>query len=585
VIHTIYSSLPTFKKLQFKQGLNILLADKTKASTSKDTRNGAGKSSVLEVIHFLLAGSCDKDSIFRNPALIDYSFSMEIDLGGHPVAIERTGSEPSEMMVVTDETGAWPVEPTEDKKTHERTIPTAKWDLVLGSLMFGLAAAGRGAREPYSPTFRGLFAYFARRAPGGFFEPHLTFQQGKSAIWQVAISYLLGLDWTVSRRWQSVRDEEQQLEALRKAVGDNVLGDIIGESAELRAAIAVSARKAEDLRARLAAFEVLPDYRAFEQEAAETTHEIEKLANENVVDEGQITSLSESLTNEVAPSFDDLGTLYREVGVILPDSVVKRFDEAKIFHESIIRNRRLYLQGELNAAKQRISQREIAKTRLAERQAVLLRLLQSTGALDHLTKLQSELGRIESESASLRHRYDAAQALESGMANLAIKRNTLFLLLQKDFREQRDTLQKAIVVFEEISARLYKKAARFTPQETANGPEFPIEIHADRSPGIRNMQIFTFDLMLMIILASRKTGPGVLIHDSHLFDAVDGRQVGAALSIASEMATRFGFQYIVTLNTDKVIEYPANFNPDAHILPVRLTDATDSGGLFGIRFQ
>jgi len=96
-----------------------------------------------------------------------------------------------------------------------------------------------------------------------------------------------------------------------------------------------------------------------------------------------------------------------------------------------------------------------------------------------------------------------------------------------------------------------EKPAKFTPTETPNGPSFKIEGQADRSPGIANMQIFCFDVMLTRLMAERGIGPGFLVHDSHIFDPVDSRQVGAALQYASRMATELGIQYIVTLNSDK----------------------------------
>jgi uncharacterized protein YydD (DUF2326 family) len=92
--------------------------------------------------------------------------------------------------------------------------------------------------------------------------------------------------------------------------------------------------------------------------------------------------------------------------------------------------------------------------------------------------------------------------------------------------------------------------------------------------------------MLMLLSLKRGRSPGFLIHDSHLFDGVDKRQVGKALALGKELADKHGFQYIVTMNTDDVPkEVPAGFSVEAHALPVRLTDATEDGGLFGFRFD
>jgi len=76
-----------------------------------------------------------------------------------------------------------------------------------------------------------------------------------------------------------------------------------------------------------------------------------------------------------------------------------------------------------------------------------------------------------------------------------------------------------------------------------------------------------------------------LIHDSHLFDGVDGRQIISALQIGAKTASELGFQYIVTLNEDDAFkETIEGFNLNDYVLPVSLTDATENGGLFGCRF-
>ena len=100
------------------------------------------------------------------------------------------------------------------------------------------------------------------------------------------------------------------------------------------------------------------------------------------------------------------------------------------------------------------------------------------------------------------------------------------------------------------------------------------------------MQIFCFDMMLMKVLASRNTGPGFLIHDSHLFDGVDNRQIAHDLKVGAELADAHGFQYVVTLNSDTLpLDVLPGFDVKKHVLHTRLTDATDTGGLFGMRFE
>ncbi len=143
----------------------------------------------------------------------------------------------------------------------------------------------------------------------------------------------------------------------------------------------------------------------------------------------------------------------------------------------------------------------------------------------------------------------------------------------------------AIATFQDISNSLYEDAGSLTLNPTENGLKIEIQIQGERSRGIQNMQVFCFDMMLMQLCAARGIGPGFVIHDSHLFDGVDERQVGKALYIGAETASRCGWQYIVTINEDDLPQtVPEGFNLEDYMLPVRLTDEREDGGLFGFRF-
>jgi uncharacterized protein YydD (DUF2326 family) len=347
----------------------------------------------------------------------------------------------------------------------------------------------------------------------------------------------------------------------------------------------VAEARLQKLKSQIAAFRVLPQYRELEAEADLITSKLNQLANANVIDAATIRDLERAVQSEAPPPLPDLERIYAEAGVALPGLTVRRYGEVQSFHESIVKNRRDYLAGELDAAKQRVEGREREKQQLDERRASVMSLLRSHGALEQFASLQAEAGRLESEVASLRQRFGAAEQLEGTKNELEIERNRVTLRLRRDFTEQNARLSEAILAFEETSKRLYESAGSMTVEVTGNGPEFQFHMQGSRSKGIKSMQIFCFDMMLMSLCAKRGIGPGFLVHDSHLFDGVDGRQVISALKVGAEAAEALGFQYIVTMNEDDAFKEKADgFDLKDYVLPVALTDATEDGGLFGFRF-
>jgi uncharacterized protein YydD (DUF2326 family) len=487
------------------------------------------------------------------------------------------------IIAAGDATG-WPITP-EISDDGERILTVKDWDRLLGILMFDLDSMDRRKRVAYEPSFRSLFPYFVRRSPGGFIEPHLYFIKIKPGVWQVGISCLLGLDWSIPQEWQKVRDEEQEIKQLKSAVGQGELSEIVGQKAHLRAEIASTETAVQRFGERLETFQVLPDFRTYEQRASELTRKLGALADENTLDIELLSQLETAIASETPPQTVDLERVYSEAGISLPGIALKRFDEVRKFHESVIANRRSYLGGEIESANRRIANRENEKNILEGERQQIMAILKSHGALEQYSKMQGDYGRKTADLELLRKRFTAAEKIEEGLTRLRIRREELLLRLRQDYTEQAGAIKNAIVTFGEISSLLYQKAATFTPTETPNGPQFKIEFQGERSPGLSNMQIFCFDMMLMRIVTAKKLGPGFLVHDSHLFDPVDERQVGTAVAVGAELSVRDDFQYIITLNSDKTIATPPGFDVNKYRLPVQLTDATDDGGLFGMRFD
>ncbi len=576
MIYRIYSDLPHFKAIVFKPGFNLLLADKSANATDKQTRNGSGKSSLLEVIHFLLGSNCDKDSIFRTPALNGAMFGMDFDVGGGSrTNVERTGSGPAKVIVAGD-FSTWPAVPT---KKNPATLSNEQWKTVLAKLMFGVDLV----EVAWSPSFRSLISYFVRRErSGGMKDPMSQAAQQALVDQQVQISYLLGLDWHVAHAWQGVRDREKALKTLR-----NGLSDVLGTAATLRSQRFVEEARVERLRVTLAEFRVLEEYESLEREASQITRRLSHLSDENILDQRYLDELSASIEAEKPPEPEALEALFAEVGVTLPGLVRARFEDVAAFHESVLRNRQAYLHAERTATRERIAARNAEKLPLDARRSDLMKVLRSSGALAHFTQLQSELSKAEARLEALRQKEQMAETAEAGELRLKVERAHLVEQLRREYTEEELQIRRAVVLFQEISTRLYEAehTGVLSIEPTENGPTFHTHIPSDKSKGVNNMRIFCFDMMLMLLSIERGRSPRVLVHDSHLFDGVDERQTGRALALGAKLAHAHNFQYIVTMNSDAVPKtLPDGFDLAPHTLDVRLTDATDDGGLFGLRF-
>lgn len=597
MIHRLYSTDRRFKTLKFRPGLNVLLADKAATAKSTDTRNGAGKTSVIELVHFVLGGDWDRST---DPEIIEDSFGLEIELGGQLVNVRRSGSSRGRVFFSEPlDSTKWPLQP--ERRPEGLSIRVEDWNALLGQFCFQLPVEHH--EEKFRPKFRGLFSYFARRVKvGGFLHPQAIHQQQKLWDQQVAVTYLLGLDWTIPRDMERIRAKERIRHGLRKLLAEEeaaaaaaadpdsalrtrlFLGEALPDSAVLRTRLTLGEKRASTLRRSLSEFQVVDEYHTLETEADEITKELNQLSDQNTIDKQIVSDLERALSLEAPPDSADLRVVYEEAGLLLPPDILRRFDEVRAFHESVIRNRQVFLDAEIRSARVRINEHERRQRERHERRAQILGILQTSGALESFTELQTEYARVQAAVEHVRRQHEHALEFENVGREVVIERSQLEARLAINQLEQAEQIQRAVLNFGEISKRLYTKPGRLIVSRALTGPPIKIQIPRLDSEGVSSMQIFCFDVTMAQLMIERQSGPGFLIHDSHLFDGVDARQISRALRIAEEICQDLGIQYITMLNTDIAHEVASEgFDIDRVAMATVLSDQ-EGGGLFGRPF-
>lgn len=195
MILSIGSSIETFKTVRFRRGLNVLLADMTDGSTEGHTRNSAGKSSLVEIVHFLLGGEADKKtSLFKAAGIVEHSFTAVLRIRGRVVRVTRRCAEVRRIYIDERRALRLGLALQRDEETGERYVTLDEWKEYLGWAWFALPrnSAGTPFDAKHAPTFRKLIGYFARRSRDiGFAHIDRFYGSQSASDAQVALSYLL----------------------------------------------------------------------------------------------------------------------------------------------------------------------------------------------------------------------------------------------------------------------------------------------------------------------------------------------------------------------------------------------------------
>tara|TARA_R110001583_G_scaffold94384_3_gene237883 strand:- start:532 stop:2079 length:1548 start_codon:yes stop_codon:yes gene_type:complete len=514
----------------------------------------------------------------KSEALKKSTFNLSLSINGHNLKIARKGISPSKVTVEEDADNVLPVIIEDGIKC----ISNGQWLDYLGKQVFGIHFTSNELK--HSISFRMLFSYFARSGKG-FDVPEKTFPLQARWQFQVALTYLLKLNWKLVRQFEAIRQKDKLIKALIKASNEGALKGVIGTSSELTTEIHLKNDRITQLKNTLTEFKVLPEYRDKEKRATEITQELSLLSVDDISDKEWLASLERTVLEEEQPDNSKVKRLFEQANSEFPELISKKFEEFQAFHSSIISNRKIHLAEEMDSIKERIAKRENKKNVLDIERSEIMNLLRSHGALDQFYLFQSELNKFEAQVELLKQKLEATKNLAVQKTDIKIDKSKLQKKVLIDHTERDKAIEEAVVTFSKISEALYDESGRFTIEPTDDGPKFEFDIPDKKSTGKSKMQIFCFDMMMMKLWANEKFRPKVLIHDSILFDGVDERQVSRALYFGAKWAKEYGFQYIVTMNSDDFPDMSSfqDFNIKDHLVDLKITDS-ENGGLFGFRF-
>lgn len=581
MIFSVRCDKPSFKTVEFKPGFNVVLAERTKESKDKDSRNALGKSLLIEIIHFCFGADLEQGKGLAVPNLKDWTFTLDLSLHGKKYSISRNTLDYGRIILNGDFSN-WPIKPETDEESGVYYLKIRDWRNLLGFFMFDLPI---GIEKKYKPTFRSLFSYFCRRGPSAYHDPFKQFGQQREWDVQVNNSYLLNLNWEYASDLQRLKDQENVLSVLKKAASQGLLKEFIGSIGELEALKINLEEQVKSGEVNIKSFKVHPQYHQIQDDIDRLTVQIHALVNECNISNQILKKYKENIQEEKDVSVEKIREIYEQAGIVFPDKVTKRIDDVLNFTKEVVKNRKDYISSEISRLEGEIKRCDAEIEAISDKRAKSMEVLATHGAFEEYMKLQERHTERVNQLKEVQGRIDNLRRFEEGKSALKIEKEQLLIQARRDLQAREAQRSTAIKYFNDHSQSLYSESGILSIEFSETGYKFNVDIKGSGSQGIGHMKVFCYDLSLMKIWSKNKDVPGFLIHDSIIFDGVDERQIAKALELAKLESERSGFQYICTMNSDTIpkTDLKADFDFDKYVV-VKFSDATPDGGLLGIRF-
>ncbi|ONK11203.1 DUF2326 domain-containing protein [Streptomyces sp. MP131-18] len=577
MLRKISANFDSFQPITFKAGFNVILADMGPGASEKHSRNARGKTTLIQAINYCLGGTLAKPLAPLGAS--GWSFSLELDLFGETITATRNVKGGSRLHLRYPNALSGAFEPYVDEST---SVSVDDWKFLLGLGLFSLDRPSVSGDRGISP--RTLLSYVIRTE--AVKDPLKIIPQQAAWSSRQHIAYLLNLNWELVRDLSRLEENATTYKAIAKATKKNLLPRALRPEPELMLELVEAQRELEELRSRVANFQIVDDPDRLISRADSVTEELKELRNEALVDRRMIELYAQSIegghdTGE--PSAAVVADLYEEMQRAFSADALQSFEAVEAFHRQVMSNRRRFLSVELERLRSQQAERDERIRSLTRARNDILAVLNAGGALEELVALQDEsskaAARVAEIEAALRNVREVAQALE----DVRLEKAQLRQETARDLNSNRRKLDDVATQFDRMMQELYGVGGVLTAEVDDLGHKFSIRVSTSASGGVTRMQLLCFDLTLMSEGVGEGHHPGFVVHDSVVFDGVDPRQIAAALTLVKETVTDNTCQYICTMNSNDVPESvrEENWFRDG---TRRIVLDTEEGGILGIQF-
>ncbi|MEI6296494.1 MAG: DUF2326 domain-containing protein [bacterium] len=544
----LYSIPPTFDPIEFREGVNLILGEKVseaKSGPRKDKKtNGVGKSMSVEFINFCLFKDADSSRVTKIPFdkfSYDTRICLDLVIDGKKVTIERTINDPDKPSIEVDG----------DISLYKNTNDAL---LYLTNLFYEKNKEDKLDR----PSFRELIGPLIRDENSEFKDIvncyDLREKIPNSDLVKTHL-YLFGINPLLVKEMKKIikeiEEKSQTQGHIKKRITDSGKKKISDVKAELNALELELSRAGDSLDK----FRVEPIFQQNQDILVKIDSNIEKLRTRQIALKYELRRI-ESMPKVENINTSDIQIVYDKFKAGLGEIVSKSINEILDFKKKIEKYQNLLINERADEVRSEVQKIQEELNSLDEKRADLLIHVDKNDSLSILKEGFYTYTKKKDEYATTQANLDEFERINREVVILRIKKDNLFSELDAKIFEISKVIKDFNKTIAEINEYIMGNAGVSFDISTVNKAsskqivKLDLRIPDDGSHSVDRTKVFIYDISLMLNKDTNKRHPMFLIHDN-IFD-VDQDTLVQSLNFLAEQEVKTNFQYILTLNRDKI---------------------------------
>ena len=583
----LYSNDARFHSIVFNDGLNVVLGKVTRRYDMLRDSHNLGKSSLIEVLDFMMLKELKADSFFKKYANIfsSHIFYIELLLNDSTyLTIRRAVANPNNISFIKSEVSC---------ECHEHT----KWDVTLPltkskeylnrQLAFNVLTG---------VNYRSTVSFFLRTQKdyNNVFQLSKNFK-GKQKNWKPVVFELLGYGPEKLIEKYDLDKQLEDLDSSAKSISSE-MSISADDYDRIQSALALKKTERNEVQGQVDAFNFYASERSINQHLVEDIETmIAELNSREYALSFDFEKMKQSLEN--VPKFDieQLKQIYAEVEVYFPDNIAHSYEDLLQFNIKVTKERNKYLREQMEVLDEEIRTVRVQLFELNEQRKQALGYLQDKDTFHKFKQHQKHLSQIEGEITRLElqlKNIDIVSGINEKADELKLKLKDVSKELVGEVKKPASQVTSSIKrnfneIFKTVfgvSALLYVKTNNNSNVEfcTDVAPNEDAEATAEGyGDTYRKILCAAFDLAVIATYSDRSYFKFVY-HDG-ILEGLDNRKKELYIQVIRQYCSQYGLQYIFSTIEDDV---PESIH-DQFTLRERcleLNDSDDTGKLFGFSF-